>query len=221
MRTALFYDTETTGLPLFNDPSEDPRQPHIVQCAALLVDLDTRTMIAGFDTIVRPDGWTIPDDVAKIHGITTERASAMGVGEAVMLNMLLDLWGCAEVRIAHNETFDARIVRIAAKRYFGDVAPEGCAGPIADIWKAGVAECTARLATPICKLPPTPKMVAAGRGHYKTPNLSEAFQHFFGKPFEGAHSASADVQACMAVYFAIEDATRAGQVDQAQQEATA
>lgn len=42
MKTALFYDTETTGLPL----SEHPDQPHIVQLAAILVDLDTRREIA-------------------------------------------------------------------------------------------------------------------------------------------------------------------------------
>lgn len=38
MNPALFFDTETTGLPLFEQPSEDPRQPHIVQLAACLVD---------------------------------------------------------------------------------------------------------------------------------------------------------------------------------------
>jgi len=37
MRLAVFFDSETTGLPLFNEPSEDPRQPHIVQLAACLV----------------------------------------------------------------------------------------------------------------------------------------------------------------------------------------
>lgn len=35
---AIVYDTETTGLPLFSQPSEDPRQPHIVQLAAIVVD---------------------------------------------------------------------------------------------------------------------------------------------------------------------------------------
>lgn len=198
MRTALFYDTETTGLPLFNEPSEDPRQPHIVQLGACLVDLDTRETIASLDVITKPDGWTIPDEVAKVHGITTEHALAVGVPELLAIDMLMELWGKAGVRIGHNEQFDARIVRIALMRF----EPE-----TADPWKAGAAECTATLATPLCKLPPTAKMRAAGRNHYKTANLGEAFKHFTGRDLDGAHNAMVDVRACMDVYFAIKAPT--------------
>lgn len=204
MNTALFYDTETTGLPLFSEPSEDPRQPHMAQVAACLVDLDTRQVHASMDVIVRPDGWTIPDDVVALHGITTEKAAAFGVGELVALNMLIDLWSCAKVRIGHNESFDARIVRIALKRHV-PASMAGDADANADAWKNAPAECTQRLATPICALPPTEKMKAARRFHYKSANLQEAYTHFFGAPFDGAHSAMSDVRACMAVYFALQD----------------
>ncbi len=199
MRTALFYDTETSGLPLFNEPSEHPDQPHIVQIGARLVDLDSRQVISTLDVVIRPDGWTIPDEVAAVHGITTERAVAVGVSESLALGMLLDLWGCADVRIAHNEQFDARIVRIAQHRF--DEAE-------LDAWKNGSVECTARLATPIMKLPPTARMRAAGRNHPKTPNLGEAFRFFTGRELEGAHSALVDVDACMACYFAIKSGQR-------------
>lgn len=91
MNTALFYDTETTGLPLFKEPSEHPDQPHIVQLAAILVDLDTRREIASMDVIVRPDGWTIPDDVAAIHGITTGHAMQVGVPEKLAVRMFMSL----------------------------------------------------------------------------------------------------------------------------------
>jgi DNA polymerase-3 subunit epsilon len=191
----LFYDTETTGLPDFKAPSEAPHQPHIVQLAACLVDLDTRELISGMDMIICPDGWTIPDDIAAIHGITTERAINEGVPEESALAVFMDLWSKSHTRIAHNEQFDARILRIALMRF------ENAA--IADHWKAGKAECTARLATPICKIPPTPKMVAAGFNKFKTANLGEAYRHFTGKELENAHSAMADVQGCMEVYFAI------------------
>ncbi len=196
MNPAIFYDTETTGLPLFGEPSEDPRQPHIVQLAAQLVDLDTKAQLAGFDVIVRPDGWTIPDDVAAVHGITTERALQRGVSESMALGMLLELWREAEprTRIAHNETFDARIVRIALVRY----EDQG----LADRWKAAPAQCTATMTTPLCKLPPTAKMLAAGRKHFKTPNLGEAYRHFTGNDLANAHTAGADVDACRVVYFA-------------------
>lgn len=193
----FFYDTETSGLPKFALPSEHPDQPHIVQLAAALVDLDSREIVASLDVIVRPEGWTIPDEVAAVHGITTERAAAVGVPESLALSMFLELWR-GRTRIAHNEQFDARIVRIAQYR-------AGELEAALEAWKIGTAECTARLATPIVKAPPTAKMLAAGRTHYKTANLGEAVQFFTGKPLENAHSAMADVLGCMAVYFAIQD----------------
>lgn len=195
-KLALFYDTETTGLPLFSEPSEHPGQPHMVQLAAALVDLDTRKTISSIDLVICPDNWSIPAEVAAIHGITTELAEHVGVPEEAALGLFLDLWMCSSVRIAHNESFDARIIRIAQHRH-----DEGAM----DEWKAGPAECTAKLATPIVRCPPTEKMRAAGRNHFKTPNLTEAHTHLLGKPFDGAHSAMADVQACIAVYFAMRD----------------
>lgn len=194
MSLAIVYDTETTGLPLFSEPSEDPRQPHLVQLAACLVDLDTKMTVASMDVTVQPRGWEIPDDVAKIHGITTDRATDVGVPEAVALDMFLELYRFRR-RVAHNESFDARIIRIALMRY-GRV-------DLADTWKAGECECTQALSTPILKLPPTPKMIAAGRRHHKSANLSEAYKHFTGNELVGAHRAMVDVQACMDVYFAI------------------
>lgn len=195
MNCALFFDTETTGLPLFKEPSEDPRQPHIVQLAALLVDLDTRKTVASMDVIVRPNDWTIPEEVSKIHGITQEHALDVGIPEDIAVGMFMELWR-GRPRVAHNEQFDARILRIALLR---------CGDLDVDSWKAGQAECTAMLATPILKLPPTEKMLRAGFNKCKTANLGEAYQFFFGEPLVGAHSALADAEACKRVYFAIKD----------------
>lgn len=196
---ALFYDTETSGLPDWSEPSESPNQPHIVEAAALVVDLDTRLVIGSMNMIVRPDGWEIPADVAALHGITTERALEVGSSEETVLGVLLGLWRGTDARIAHNESFDQRIVRIGIKRLLADEV-------VAEQWKMGRTECTQKLATPIMKLPPTAKMMAAKRFHPKSANLAEAYEFFTGKKLEGAHSAMVDVQACMEVYFAIKDA---------------
>lgn len=197
MPNIFIYDFEANGLPLFDQPSDDPRQPHIVEFAAGLFDLETGAPRGEIHAIVRPDGWTIPDEVAAIHGITTERAPAEGIPEAEMLGILDGLWSGNDVvvRVAHNEQFDARIARIAYKRFLGEAA--------ADRWKAGKAECTARLSTPILALPPTNKMMAAGFRKHKTPNLTECVRHFFGEDHVGAHGALADMQGCARVYFAI------------------
>lgn len=200
---ALFFDTETTGLPLFHEPSEDERQPHLVQLAALLVELETREVLSTIDLTIKPDGWEIPDDVAKIHGITTEIALATGVPEREALDQFLKLWA-GQPRVAHNEQFDARIIRIAMMRY-----PDVCGWTSPDAWKMAPAQCTQRLATPLMKLPPTAKMIAAGFKKPKSANLREAYKHFTREDLVDAHSAIADARACMAVYFAIKALARA------------
>ncbi len=197
MKPIMFFDTETSGLPLWSERSSDPKQPHIVQAAAILVDADTRETISSFDLIAKPEGWEIPDEVAKIHGITNEHALKVGVPEEQLVAVLLWLWRQADCRVGHNQPFDARIVRIALKRRYEE--------HVADEWKAGAAECTQKMATPIVKAPATEKMKAAGRHHSKTANLAEAYEFFTGKTLEGAHTAMADTIACMDVYWAIKD----------------
>lgn len=197
----LFFDTETQRLPLWSEPSEDPRQPHIVQLGAILVDMDTREELEVLDEIIRPDGWEIPQETVDIHGITTERALAEGLPARDVLQRFLGMWRSPVgqvVRVAYNEPFDARMVRIACFRHFDEA--------LAEEWKAGLAVDLMKRVTPLCKLPPTQAMVRAGRGkQFKSPKLSEAYEHFFGEPLVGAHSALTDVRATLRIHWHVTD----------------
>ena len=195
----LFYDTETTGFPLWSEPSEHPGQPHIVQIAALLTDDDGKK-IASIDLIIQPDGWAMDDRALAVHGITVEHATAVGVDAHITLKVFLVLWHRAEKRVGFAEPFDARMVRIALARLFGKDHE------ISSKWKGGNAECVKVLATPLCKeIPPTDKMMAAGRKHPKTPKLTEACEIIMGNPMTNANSAMGDVIATRALYFKIKE----------------
>lgn len=201
----MVWDVETQGLPLWKEPSESEGQPHIVELAALLYDGETRELLETVHHIVKPDGWIIPDEVAAIHGITTKRAMDEGIPEPEVVRMLHDLSIRADLRVAHNEQFDARIMRIAFKR-FGDgrVDLDGSMAwfglhqqqkdDIADYFKARPAFCTMKASTKACNLPGN-----------KWPKLSEAYLHYTGKVLENAHTALADATACADIYFAMQN----------------
>lgn len=176
----LIFDTETTGLANFRLPADHPSQPRLVQLAALLLD-DSLEERASFSAIVRPDGWTIPEDVSIKHGITTEIAKAVGFPLRIVLSLLAEFAGPAKLRVAHNLDFDDLIVTAAFKR--------------AELPWTGRADgfCTMRAMTPLCKLP-------GKYDDYKWPKLQEAHVHAFGLEFDGAHNATADVRACAQIY---------------------
>ena len=190
MSKIIFFDTETTGLPEWKKPSGDASQPHLTQLAAIVCDTETQKIHAAIDLTIKPDGWVIPDEVAELNGITTEYATEYGISEEQAINAFIELWdGCH--RVAHNRTFDQRIIRIALKRYGYDDA-------LIEAWanKDGFT-CTMLETKPLLEIPPK------GRYGWKNPKLSEAYEHYTGKQIENAHTAMADTKACMEVYFAM------------------
>lgn len=190
----LAYDTETTGLPIWKEPSESDSQPHIVEIAALLYS-PSGDLIDEFSTLVKPDGWTISQEMTDIHGISQEQAMDEGIPEAEALAGYLAIHARAGLRVGHNVSFDDRILRIAIKRY-GAGATQEERDTLADLYKASEAFCTCWKNKAVLAIP-------GPRGH-KLPTLAEAYQHYFGSAPEIAHRARADAEACAKVYFAMQ-----------------
>ncbi|GLX90681.1 hypothetical protein Pfra02_32490 [Pseudomonas fragi] len=189
------YDTETTGLPLFRDPSDDPRQPHLVDICILAYSADG-ALVDSFEAMIRPDGWVIPAEVTAIHGITNEMSMDLGIPESEALDGFMAIHDRAGLRVAHNINFDDRIMRIALSRYRGKEA--------ANAFKTTPGYCTCQSSKNLVQCPPTAKMIAAGFGRqFKQPTVAEALRHFTGEELVGGHRARPDTEACARVYFAI------------------
>ncbi len=187
----LFFDTETTGLPLWREPSSHPGQPHIVDLACELRDSDTMELIAELECIINP-GVPISPEAAAIHGITDEIAAAEGRDPKEALRDFFALVDQAETIVAHNVDFDQRLVRIATQRLW------------AREWTPPVPTfCTMKALTNVCRIP-----AANGRRGYKWPKLSEAIAHVFGEELEDAHRAKPDMLACQRIYFHLHPAIK-------------
>lgn len=199
----MFFDTETTGLPQWKQPSDHPSQPHLCQFTAILVDGAPEREIDYADLLVKPDGWTIEPDALARHGIALERLMADGLPERDAVDTFLRMRAKADLVCAFGIDFDMRIMRIAMLRH-GMTKREAD-----DLAAATTTHCVMRQVTPLCKIPPTDKMMAVGRKTYKTPTLGEAIKALFGETLEDAHDARADVLATSRLYFHVNKAAAA------------
>jgi DNA polymerase III epsilon subunit-like protein len=182
----LFFDTETTGFVRKNIPHNDPMQARCCQIAALLTDLDGN-VVEEFNHIIKPDGWSIPDRVAEIHGITNAIANEQGVPIAVALDKMGPMHDKSTLCVAHNFDFDNQMMEIESFCY-----PKFT-------WRPIKSACTMRAATNHCAIP-------HGRGGYKWPKLTELCSKLFGeleaqKFSLEAHDAMADIRMTMRCYF--------------------
>lgn len=176
----LLFDCETTGKANMKAPAHDMSQPRLVQLAALLVEDDVE--VASVNVVVQPEGFVVPPDAEKVHGLSTEWAAAVGVRRSTALDMFRDLLRPAGLVVAHNLDFDLLVLRHEFSRTV-----------YADPFEGKEQFCTMKAATPVCRLP-------GAYGAFKWPKLAEVYQHAFGEPLVGAHDAMADLRATWRVY---------------------
>ena len=179
----LFFDTETTGLPRNWDApvTQTDNWPRMVQLAWVQYD-DQENMICEANCIIKPDGYTIPSEVAAIHGITTENALKNGSELSSVLSEFSAAVDASNMLIAHNMDFDEKIVGAEYVRM-------GLKSGVLDTQRL----CTMKTTTDLCKIP--------GNYGYKWPKLEELHRFLFGADFEDAHDASVDVKICAKCFF--------------------
>jgi DNA polymerase III epsilon subunit-like protein len=175
MAALIFFDTETTGI---------GKADRIVQLAWLVSDRHGR-ILRSQNHIIRPEGFTIPTNVTKIHGISTDRARREGKSLNFVLNIFSSDVFKSSALIAHNIKFDLRMLR----QEFAITSKD-----------PGIDDkehlCTMASSTRWCKLPRP-----SGGAGFKAPKLMELHKLLFLEGFQGAHDALADVRATHRCFF--------------------
>ena len=182
----LIFDTETTGLPKrWKAPLTDSENwPRCIQIAWQIHDIKG-TLIRHEDYLISPDGFTIPFDSEKIHGISTALAENQGTPLAEVLNKFHTALNEVEFVVGHNVSFDRNIM-----------GAEYLRSGLEDVFeqKAVIDTCTEETAR-LCQ-------IKGGRGgKFKLPTLSELYYFLFQERFEDAHNATADVEATTRALF--------------------
>jgi DNA polymerase III epsilon subunit-like protein len=182
---SIIYDTETTGLPKsWSAPYADSDNwPRLVSLSWILTDGKKK---AEFDFIIKPEGFEIPENVAQIHGITTEKALAEGQDLSMVLTAFRACLVASGAVVAHNLSFDLGIL---SAEYFR-------------LYKDERFNETMKDKKLICTMLTAHKAGINGNhgGQGKWPKLIELYQNLFNESFEGAHNSMADTRACERIF---------------------
>ena len=176
----LIFDTETTGLPRdWNAPYTDVSNwPRVVQIAWQLHD-HMGKLIEHQDFLITPDGFDIPYDSERIHGISTQLATENGKSLEVALSKFEVAMKQAKFIVGQNVGFDINVVGCEFVRL----------GVNPDLVKIPILDTCTEITAELCRLP------GGKGGRFKLPTLTELHQHLFNEPFAEAHNATADVEA--------------------------
>jgi DNA polymerase-3 subunit epsilon len=179
----LFFDTETTGLARnWKAPVTDVANwPRIVQLGWVECD-DSGMVINEAEWIIKPDGYMIPPEASRIHGITMEKAVEVGVAMDLALAAFTIAAEAHTVGVAHNLKFDESVLGAEFIR-------AGRNNPLLKLKRI----CTMQVSTTYCRI--------EGRYGFKWPTLEELHRKLFDEAPLAAHSASGDARSCARCFF--------------------
>lgn len=178
----LIFDTETTGVPKnYKAPVSDLNNwPRMVQLAWILST--GQETVSHACQIIKPHGFSIPDQAVQVHGITNERAQKEGQEISLVLKEFLTAMNQASVLVAHNMQFDEKILG-------------------AELLRNGHANLLEQKKK-ICTMLSSKKFYGLkNKFGYKWPTLQELHYKLFDAEFDDAHDACSDAQACARCFF--------------------
>lgn len=183
----IIFDTETTGLPRnYDAPMTDlDNWPRLVQIAWQLHDAKGK-LLSNHNYIVKPEGFTIPYNAEKVHGISTARATKEGHALDKVLAVFHEDVEKANYLVGHNIGFDINVV-----------GSEFLRKQIPMKLQSMKEMDTKDLSTDYCALP------GGKGGKFKWPTLTELHRKLFGVGFEDAHDAAYDVAATAKCFFGL------------------
>ena len=192
----LFFDLETTGLITKRGAKwfQLKYMPRTISICWTLTNENNEVIDHSY-YIIKPNGFTIPQESIDVHGITYEIAKEKGI---LFNRMILKLKRIIAkynkynlTLVAHNYEFDINVLksdllRINYQHFIKKL----------DEFK-GI--CTKEDTIDYCKCEPFKW------GKWKWPRLEELHQKCFNKPVENAHCAEDDVNALRNCFFYLKD----------------
>ena len=181
----FFFDTETTGLPRnWKAPISDiDNWPRIIQIAYEIYTEDGR-FYKKENFIIKPNGFSIPEESTRIHNISDEFARLKGIELDMVLNQLLKDLNYCDIIVAHNLDFDYSVLACELHR---------------KNLTNGLSEkrqiCTMKGSLDFCQIP--------GNYGLKWPSLSELYFKIFNESFADAHDASVDISITIKCFWSL------------------
>jgi DNA polymerase III subunit epsilon len=197
----LIFDTETTGLPKnYKAPATDTDNwPYLVEVSAILYN-ENGNIQEQMTEIVKPEGYTISEELTKIHGISNNYAIQYGKELIKVIQNFNELLDKAEIIVAHNLEFDMNILNSSAARI----------GIKENLFKDKGKYCTMKSTVDLCEIYKMAK-VTGPQSRYrkftkqlKYPKLEELYNKLFSKTMESAHTSYGDVSATAECYFELQ-----------------
>ena len=185
----IVFDTETSDLPKkYSVPITDTDNwPRIVELAWKTYDKNG-VNLETHDYIIKPNSeFVITDDSIKIHRITNEKAQEEGVELSVALDAFEQAFKNAEYLVAHNISFDEKVVGCELFRH-------NRRNFIYDLIHIDTMKSTIDF---VCA-------PAKRGGGYKYPTLAELYFKLFSEYFQDAHNALVDVTALAKCFFELQ-----------------
>ncbi len=195
----FIFDTETTGLPSRGGPLRGYHHPkftnkyddaRLVSIAWIVLDSNLEELERG-SALICPDGFKVPEESTKIHGITHHHASSHGKDIQKVFNVLVDVLAKCKCIVAHNVWFDVNVFKSECYRYNN-------------------IECVALFDRCIkyCTMAKGKELL----GLSKQPTLALLYKELFDQSLCNAHDASYDTLHCCACFQALKHIPHRGPV---------